>query len=171
MNRITLRHFTEEEYHAFFRGYEPDPVIDPVPFVYDEQQISKSYQYNHDRSRENYCHYGIFLDQRPVGSFQLKRIDMGKERCEFGIILQNEAVRNKGIGTAAIRLGIAEARNRFGIGIIAGDTLGRNKRMQRVFDKLGFQLKETRFSSVRFPDGTIDDCLIYEKMTSEDQLS
>lgn len=165
---VELRTFTEEEYHEFFRFYEPDPMIDPTPFVYDAQQIAVSYRYNHDGCREHYCHYGIFANGKPVGSFQLKRIDPEKRRCEFGIILQNEAARNQGIGTEAIRLGMNEARAHLGISTIIGDTMDRNKRMQRVFEKLGFHLTERKAGAFRLPDGSVEDSLVYEKELSED---
>ena len=167
--QVELRTFTEEEYHEFFRFYEPDPLIDPIPFIYDAQQIAVSYRYNHDGCRDHYCHYGVFADRRPVGSFQLKRIDSEKRRCEFGIILQNEAIRNRGIGTEAIRLGMAAARERFDINTIIGDTMVRNRRMQRVFEKLGFHLTERKAGAFQFPDGSVDDCLVYEKVLSEEK--
>lgn len=167
MQQIELRTFTEDEYHEFFRFYEPDPLVDPHPFIYDPYQISVSYRYNHEGHRENYRHYGIFSDNKPVGSFQLKRIDPEKKTCEFGIILQDEKSRNQGIGTEAILLGMAEAE-RLGIRLLIGDTLGRNKRMQRVFNKLGFQLREIRHKDLCLPDGTVDDLMIYEKKLSEE---
>ena len=78
MNGIQLRTFTEEEYHRFFRRYQPDPMMDSSPFRYNREQISRSYLYNHGGYRENYVHLGIFLDDEPVGSFQLKRMDQEK---------------------------------------------------------------------------------------------
>ena len=96
---VELRTFTEKEYHQFFREYESDPLMDPVPFVYNKEQISRSYAYNHGGFRENYAHYGIFLDGKPVGSFQLKRMDPVRKCCEFGIILKNDSVKNRGIGS------------------------------------------------------------------------
>ena len=135
MNQVVLRPFTEEEYHTFFRRYEPDPRMDPTPYRYQEEQISRSYRYQYGGFQQNYAHYGIFLDQQPVGAFQLKRIDPEKLKCEFGIILQNESVRNRGIGTEAIRLGLLEAE-RFGLETVEGDTRSGNLRMQRVFDLL-----------------------------------
>ena len=166
---IELRAFTEEEYHEFFRGYEPDPAADPCPFTYDRDRITKSYAYNHSGVRKNYAHYGVFSDRRPVGSFQLKRIDSENRRCEFGIILQNERVRNRGIGTEAIRLGMAEARDRFGIRVFTGDTMAGNNRMQRVFEKIGFRLAETEKGGFRLPDGSAEDRLVYEIILSEEE--
>lgn len=164
---VELRTFTEKEYHRFFRGYESDPLMDPVPFVYNKEQISRSYAYNHGGYRENYAHFGIFLDGEPVGSFQLKRMDPERKTCEFGIILQNNAVKNRGIGTEAIRLGLEAARDRFGMNTVIGDAMGRNKRMIHVFEKLGFTLVETVPGSFELPGGVREDRLVFQKNLEE----
>ncbi len=164
---VELRTFTEKEYHRFFRGYESDPLMDPVPFVYNKEQISRSYAYNHGGYRENYAHFGIFLNGEPVGSFQLKRMDPERKTCEFGIILQNNAVKNRGIGTEAIRLGLEAARDRFGMKTVIGDTMGRNKRMIHVFEKLGFILVETVPGSFELPGGVREDRLVFQKNLEE----
>ena len=164
---VELRTFTEKEYHRFFRGYESDPLMDPVPFVYNKEQISRSYAYNHGGYRENYAHFGIFLDGEPVGSFQLKRMDPERKTCEFGIILQNNAVKNRGIGTEAIRLGLEAARDRFGMNTVIGDTMGRNKRMIHVFEKLGFTLVESVPGSFELPGGVREDRLVFQKNLEE----
>lgn len=169
MSATELRVFTEEEYHAFFRGYRSDPVMDPVPFHYSREQVSRSYAYNHGGYRENYAHYGIFHDGVPVGSFQLKRIDTERKRCEFGIILQNDSVKNRGIGTEAIRMGLRIARDRFGMETVIGDTMGRNGRMIRVFEKLGFTLAERIPGAFELPDGAREDRLVYQIQLTEEQ--
>ncbi|MBO4470895.1 MAG: GNAT family N-acetyltransferase [Clostridia bacterium] len=165
---VELRTFTEKEYHQFFREYESDPLMDPVPFVYNKEQISRSYAYNHGGFRENYAHYGIFLDGKPVGSFQLKRMDPVRKCCEFGIILKNDSVKNRGIGSEAIRLGLETARSRFGMKTVMGDTMGRNKRMIHVFEKLGFTLIETIPESFELPGGIKEDRLVFQKNLEED---
>lgn len=169
MNGIQLRTFTEEEYHRFFRRYQPDPMMDPSPFRYNREQISRSYLYNHGGYRENYVHLGIFQDDVPVGSFQLKRMDPEKKTCEFGIILRDDSVKDRGIGTEAIRIGMKLARDRYGMISIIGDTMGRNIRMARVFEKLGFTLTETVPGAFELPDGTREDRLVYiRQLTEED---
>ena len=165
---VELRTFTEKEYHQFFMEYESDPLMDPVPFVYNKEQISRSYAYNHGGFRENYAHYGIFLDGKPVGSFQLKRMDPVRKCCEFGIILKNDSVKNRGIGSEAIRLGLETARSRFGMKTVMGDTMGRNKRMIHVFEKLGFTLIETIPESFELPGGIKEDRLVFQKNLEED---
>ena len=167
---IELRTFTEEQYHAFFRGYQSDPLMDPSPFRYNREQVSRSYQYNHGGFRENYVHLGIFMDGEPVGSFQLKRINREKGSCEFGIILQNDSCKNRGIGTEAIRLGMEAARDLYGMKTLIGDTMGRNKRMIRVFEKLGFQLTERIPASFELPDGQKEDRLVYRINLTEDNI-
>ena len=142
MDDITLSPFTEEQYHRFFREYVQDPAMSYVPFRYNREQISNSYRYNYGGFQKGYAHYGIFLNEIPVGSFQLKRIDPERKTCEFGIILQNDSVKNRGIGSAAIMEGMRIAREIYGMKTIFGDTMGRNHRMIHVFEKLGFRLVE-----------------------------
>ena len=169
MNQIELRAFTEAEYHLFFRHYISDPLMDPSPFRYDREQVSRSYAYNHSGYRTDYVHFGIFLDGEPVGSFQLKRMDSLRKSCEFGIILQHDGVKNRGIGTEAIRLGMAIAREQYGITTIIGDTMGRNRRMIHVFEKLGFRLTETVPRAFEFSDGHREDRLVFTKQLMEEK--
>ena len=157
-----MKTFTEEEYHQFFMNYIPDPLMSTEPFYYSRENISRSYIYNH-YYRDHYAHYGIFLNGIPVGSFQLKRIDTVKKTCEFGIILQNDSVKNKGIGTEAIRIGLNIAKDVFSINTVYGDTSGRNKRMQRVFEKLGFILIETVQNAYEYENNDRDCRLVYKK--------
>ena len=170
MEGLELRTFTEEEYHRFFRNSQSDPLLDPVPFKYNRAQISRSYEYNHGGYRNDYVHYGIFLDGNPVGSFQLKRMDPVRKTCEFGIILQNNSVKNRGIGSAAIKEGMRIARNEYGIETLIGDTMGRNHRMIRVFEKLGFTQTETVPASFELPDGSREDRLVYSIRLTEESL-
>ena len=102
-----------------------------------------------------------------MGSFQLKRMDPERKTCEFGIILQNNAVKNRGIGTEAIRLGLEAARDRFGMNTVIGDTMGRNKHMIHVFEKLGFTLVETVPGSFELPGGVREDRLVFQKNLEE----
>ena len=144
-------------------------MMDPSPFRYNREQVSRSYVYNHGGYRDHYVHFGIFLNDEPVGSFQLKRMDPVKGTCEFGIILRDDSLKNCGIGTEAIRIGISIARDRYQMKTVIGDTMGRNRRMMRVFEKLGFMLSETIPNAFELPDGTTDDRYIYMKHISEEE--
>ncbi len=168
MIRIELRTFSEEEYHQFFMDYVPDPMMDSSPFRYNREQISRSYMYNHGGYRDHYVHFGIFADGKPVGSFQLKRMDSSLKKCEFGIILQNDTVKNQGIGSAAILEGIRIASSCYGMKTIIGDTMSRNKRMIHIFEKLGFKLIEIIPEAYDLQDGRKEDRLVYSKHISEE---
>lgn len=169
MDKLELRIFNEEEYHAFFRHYIPDPMMDPSPFIYNREQISRSYLYNYGGFRPDYALYGAFIGQKAVGSLQLKRMDRMKHTCEFGIILQNDEVKDRGIGTAAIRELTILARDQYDMNLMIGDTMKRNKRMIHVFEKLGFELVETVPEAFELPDGQREDRLIYQKDLREEE--
>ena len=134
--------------------------MNPEPFVYSEENVSRSFVYN-TQYRDHFALLGIFLDDRPVGCFQIKRMNEETGVCEFGIILQNEDVMNRGIGTEAIRQGQRIAAEQYGMRWMMGDTSGRNQRMQRVFEKLGYQLIETVPQAYDLSGGQKADRLVY----------
>ncbi len=138
-----------------------------VPFRYNREQIDNSYRYNYGGFQKGYAHFGIFLNGKPVGSFQLKRIDPEKESCEFGIILQNDRFKNRGIGTEAIRIGLKIAYEEYGVKTVYGDTMSRNRRMCRVFEKTGFELYETVRNAFQLPDGSFEDRLVWRIILPE----
>lgn len=158
-----LRPFTEEEYHAFYRGYVSDGMLRQGPYTYDREQVSRSYRYEYGGFRPDTVNYGILEDGRPVGAFQLKRINHERHSCEFGILLQNVEVKNRGIGTEALRIGLKMARDEYRIRTIRGDTMSVNLAMIALFRKCGFHLLEVVSSCYTLPDGQIADCLIFEK--------
>ena len=59
------------------------------------------------------------------------------------------------------------ARDEYGIELMIGDTMGRNRRMIRVFEKLGFELEETVPGAFEMSDGQREDRLIYHKRLKE----
>ena len=157
---------SEQEYHAFFRHYQSDPAQAEKPFVYSREQVSRSYHYQYDELREDYRHYGIFLNQSMIGCFQLKRIDPVRRRCEFGIILRDPAVRGHGYGTQAVREGMRIAKESFNVRYYIGDTMSVNGSMQSVFRKLGFTLTETVPDAFQV-HGVSSDRLVYQKDLEE----
>lgn len=139
---IELRPFTREEYHDFYRCYQPDPLMDPNPYHYSHEHVDRCFDY--DLSRKDwYPVFGIFDDVGcPVGTLALKRIDTLYKRCELGVMLANDSVKNRGYGTAAIKQAIDMAQNVYGLEHILADTMGQNLRMQHVLEKLGFRFVE-----------------------------
>ena len=91
---VTLRPFTREEYHDFWRRYVPDPIMDPRPYRYQQEHVECSFRYDQTR-RDWYPVFGIFTeDGHAVGSLSLKRIDRQKSQCDEiqGVVYGAEAV-------------------------------------------------------------------------------
>lgn len=162
---ITLRPFTRDEYHDFFRRYVADPIMDPRPYRYSFEHVDRNYDYDESR-RDLYPTFGIFTDDAAVGILSLKRIDKGAKRCEIGLIMADDTCKNRGYGTAAMRLGMEKAVQWYGVEHIWADTMGANTRMQHVLDKLGFHLME-RVPQVYDMPGGKQDRLVYLWETNE----
>ncbi len=156
---ITLRPFTREEYHDFFRRYVADPVMDPHPYHYSCEHVDRSFDFDESR-REWYPTFGIFADGAAVGSLSLKRIDKAAKKCEIGLIMVNDTCKNRGYGTAAMQLAMEKAVSEYGMEHIWADTMGGNTRMQHVLDKLGFRMAE-RIAQVYDMPGGKQDRLVY----------
>ncbi|MBQ8655194.1 MAG: GNAT family N-acetyltransferase [Clostridia bacterium] len=139
---ITLRPFTRDEYHEFFRSYVSDPLMDPKPYRYQHEHVDRCFDFDQMRM-EWYPVFGVFNeDGAPVGSVALKRIDKLYKRCELGIVMANDRCKNKGYGTAAVREAIRIARKEYGVETMLADTTASNLRMQHILEKLGFVLTE-----------------------------
>lgn len=159
MTEVTLRPFTREEYHSFFQKYEPDPVMDPHPYRY--QQTHVDHQFDFDESRRDwYATFGIYVKDEVVGILSLKRIDHLEHKCEIGLMMANDAYKNQGFGTQAMQLGIQLAASQYSIEHVWADTMGCNNRMQHILTKLGFKLMERIRAVYDMPDGK-EDRLIY----------
>ena len=159
MTQVTLRPFTREEYHEFFRGYEPDPMMDPHPYRYQQTHVDRNFDYDESR-RDWYPTFGIFADDAIVGTLSLKRIDRAARKCEVGLMMMNDACKNHGYGTAALRLAMEKAKTEYGVKFIWADTMGSNTRMQHVLTKLGFRLTERIEKVYDMPRGK-EDRLVY----------
>lgn len=156
---ITLRPFTRGEYHDFFRRYVADPVMDPRPYRYSFEHVDRSFDYDESR-RDWYPTYGIFADNLAVGILSLKRIDKAAKKCEIGLMMADDTCKNRGYGTAAMRLGMEKAVQEYGVAHIWADTMGGNTRMQHVLEKLGFRLMERVPQVCDMPSGK-QDRLVY----------
>jgi RimJ/RimL family protein N-acetyltransferase len=114
--------------------------MDPNEYVYDKERTDKNFDFITERE-EWYPVVGIFLpDGKPIGNLSFKRINRDKSQCELGIMLVNDKYKGKGYGTEALRLAIAYITDTLKLKHIYADTMGSNIRMQRIFNKLGFEL-------------------------------
>ena len=139
---LRLAPSTKELCREYYRVFEHDPALFEdrsrlVPYVYDEAAVDAKFEER--RKRVNNRPFYILLDEKVIGELVLKNVDTEKKRCELGICLVNDKVKNKGYGTAAERLGLAYAFDELGMNEVLADTLLLNTRSQHVLKKLGFR--------------------------------
>ncbi|MGH3088880.1 MAG: GNAT family N-acetyltransferase [Rubrobacteraceae bacterium] len=65
--------------------------------------------------------------------------DFRKSGCEFGIKIGPENLRGHGLASEAVELLLQYAFEELKLDLVRGSTLSHNRRMQRVFEKLGFE--------------------------------
>ncbi|MTI49934.1 GNAT family N-acetyltransferase [Sporosalibacterium faouarense] len=138
-DRICLRTFTREEYHEFYKSYIADPIMDPDSYSYDKEKVDKNYDIITEKESW-YPRVGIFLsDATPIGELSFKRVSFEKSQCELGIVLANDEYKGMGYGTEAIKIAIDYVFNTLKLKYIYADTMGSNTKMQRIFNRLGFE--------------------------------
>lgn len=138
-NRISLRTFTREEYHQFWKSYIPDPIMDPNPYIYNKEKVDIGYDSIIEKESW-YPRVGILLSNEIlIGQLSFKRINYEKSQCELGITLVNDKYKGLGYGTEAVEMAIDYVFNVLELNFIYADTMGSNHRMQRIFNKFGFE--------------------------------
>jgi len=87
-----------------------------------------------DRSVKTYI---IEAEREPIGMATL--YDFRKEGCELGIKIGPEHLRGRGYASETVRLLADFAFEVLDLKVLRGSTLVHNDRMQRVFEKNGFE--------------------------------
>ena len=141
MENISLVPMDRECCHAFYRGFVNDPAIfmDPsrfYTFVYDPAWVDAYFERQVARGR---VMLAVMLEGQPIGEVKLWDIDRVAGRCNLGIHLQSDAVKGRGIGTAAERLAADFAFRELGIQTLWADAVVTNTRSQHVLQKAGFR--------------------------------
>ena len=135
-NLITLRPYTLEYCHEFYREYAADPSMWEHGYSYDKKNVNLYYQSKVlDESRR---FFAICLDEKIIGEIQLKYIDFDKGCATLSLHFSNDAYKNRGYGTEAIGLMISFAFDTLGLRTVYADCVHRNTRSQHVLEKNGF---------------------------------
>jgi RimJ/RimL family protein N-acetyltransferase len=79
----------------------------------------------------------IEAEERPIGMATL--YDFRKGGCELGIKIGPNDLRGRGYASEAVELLVGYAFDTLGLENVRGSTLSHNHRMQRVFEKNGFE--------------------------------
>lgn len=133
---VRLLPTTAALWHAFYKKYEPDPLMDTAPYKYDYPAYERAYHIRMaDKTR---LYFSILHQGEVIGDIYLKHIDNEKKTAEFGIALINDSVKGKGFGTEAVALLVKYTQAILGLESISANTVLRNSRSQHVLEKLGF---------------------------------
>ena len=137
---ITLTPMTRPLCHEFYRGFEndPDTFMDMDRFAPYEYTPEKVDRYFEEQQSPDRIVFMIMERGVPVGEVKLKYIDHEAKQCSLGIHLQNDRVKNRGIGTAAERLALDYAFHVLGMETVNADAVLKNMRSQHVMEKVGF---------------------------------
>lgn len=76
-------------------------------------------------------------ERRSIGMATL--YDFRRGSCELGIKIGPEGLRGQGLASETVALLVEYATGVLGVDSVRGSTLGHNHRMQRVFEKCGFE--------------------------------
>lgn len=152
---IALQKITLEGMNELDRNFQRDPA------TFADMRLFSEYRYSPEETQKRFERYGasdrrhflILLDGRPIGEIGVKHIDWEKREGELSIHLQNDAVKNRGIGTKAERLLLAYAFEELGLHAVTARVIEKNTRSRHVLEKVGFKFarQENGFLHYRFP--------------------
>ena len=159
---LSLKEATLPLCHAFYQRFVHAPELfedkSAIPqYRYDPERVEKYYADRQGLPDRRY--YYIMLGGEVIGELVFKKIDPESKSCELGICLVNDDCKNRGLGTAALRMALALGFGALGMETILADSLLSNARSQHVLLKLGF-----RFTAE-------DAHFKYYRITREDYLA
>ena len=139
---ISLGKFELSLLQEYYRNFEADPdlYMDPSnchPYRYDPHRVAAYYR--RLSAQIDRVDRLILLDGAPVGEIAFKRIDLARRSAELSIHLQNDRVKNRGIGTEAERLMLAVGFRELALQRITADAVLKNTRSQHVLERVEFR--------------------------------
>ncbi len=85
---------------------------------------------------------------KPLGTVDLYEIDWEKETAYVGILIAEEAKRQKGAGLAALKKVVEQAFSAFDLTLVKARIFPENRASQKLFLKAGFIQVENKLESV-----------------------
>lgn len=135
--KITLMPYTNERCHELYKRYFSDPMMTFDRFHYDETRVNQYFMLKVQDPTRRY--FAIVSDEKTVGEIQLKYINATEKHGTLSILIANDAFKDKGIGTEAIKLILNYAKESLQITKVYADSIHRNSRSQHVLEEIGFK--------------------------------
>lgn len=108
--------------------------------------------------------FGIYVQSlaQPIGYVVLKGLNMEVCTAEIGIAILDQKYWHKGIGGCALDLILDYAVRELQLQTLAAAVLVTNQRSIRLFQRMGFKIRETWYQSWPMPNGELADMLWLE---------
>lgn len=107
----------------------------------------------------------VTADGERAGLIDLRPGNRPDRSAEFGLMIDPRR-HGEGIGTEAVRLAVDYGFDHLGLHRVWALTEERNEKMQRVFEKVGFE-REGVQREQRYADGEFHDMVIYGMLEDE----
>lgn len=138
---ITLEPMTNELAHLFYKEFTYDPAtfsfqLPPKPYEYSAAWVDA---YCRKQDVPDRVHLAIMQNSRPVGEILFKNLDHRNHSCVFSIHLQNDTVKNQGIGKSACIQALIYAFQTLQVNQVFADALLTNTRSRHVLESVGYQ--------------------------------
>ncbi len=134
--RVTLCPMSRALFHDVMQQYVADPLMTDTPYIYVQKDCDRFWESRqHDPAR---LIFAICVQDQPIGSIELKRIDLQRRIATLSIMLTCDAVKNRGFGTDAVSTMLRYAFDELHLIAVHADSVHRNLRSQRVLEKVGF---------------------------------
>lgn len=138
---ITLRTMTQKEHRALWRKFEPENK--KLKFTYNEETVDRIFEKCVARESWNPT-VGIFTkNDEIIGQLTFGNIVYSEVRCDVSLFIAVESFRGKGLGTEAVMLAKRYAKDKMGLKKMYSEVSSKDKKMQAVLKKCGFQNTKT----------------------------
>ena len=110
--------------------------------------------------------FSIRINDTPIGYFTVEDIDYTNRKCEFGIVIGETDMQEKGIGAECIKLMLHRAFGEMNMHRVFAVIIEVNTASVRSIEKAGFTL-EGRQRHARLVGGEFKDVLCYSILSDE----
>ena len=162
---ITVESFPREELPAIVR-WRNDPAVNkylrPAYRTLDEVQE----WFDHYFAAEGNKLFAIRAGRRLVGYCTIEQIERANNKCEVGIVIDDEDCWRRGIGSEVVRRLLDMAFNEMNMHRVEAVIQGDNAASVGCFESLGFHL-DARLRDAKLRDGQYVDLLVYSMLDTD----
>jgi [ribosomal protein S5]-alanine N-acetyltransferase len=166
--RLLLRPYTLEDFDDYHQlNSDPRLLTYELHLPFHKDETKRNLLYWMQMARDNNTQFGthemgieLRAEQRIIGLFSASYCDVGSLVLVIGLRI-NFDYHGQGFATEALKAVIKEAFSNTDIHRIFGTTDARNQACIKVFEKAGMQQEGYLRKSIRLPDDTYSDEVIY----------